>query len=458
MPRPPSLRHTARDALLALLLGALLAPFAHLLDLAIAAVAALAGLLPTALSSHPNPTNPANTIPLPWALPLTAACGALLSAFALARLAPECAGAGTDSALAAFHQHQGRLRRRVPFAKLCASALVVGSGGSGGRQGPIVQIGGAVGAWLAEALHLDAERRRALLVFGVAAGVGAAFRAPLGGGVFAAEFLCRGLGVVPHYLLPACLASASGALVAGAMAGSLGPVLPMPEVGPLAGPEAWLSALLLALFLAPWARGYVAAVQWVNRVSRRVPGPRPWATALGGLAAGTVALLAGVLAGDGRWFGVAGQSVGLLQQVLAGGFAGWGGVGLLVGVALAKLLATALTIGTGGSAGLFAPSLLLGAAAGGAGALAVGLWGGELSVAQGSLLGMAGVFAGAGRVPLATAVLVVELTGLRTLALPCLVVALVVYWGAGGGRRPGLFVHQPERLAGLSVADLPVRG
>lgn len=419
---------SVRDAALALLLGGLLAPFAAAFDAAIAGV--------TWLVEH------AKGAAWPWCLPLCAAGGALLSAWFVAAFAPECAGAGTDSALAAFHHHQGRLRARVPFAKLVASALVVGSGGSGGRQGPIVQIGGAVGAWLADVLRLPAERRQALLVYGIAAGIGAAFRAPLGGGLFAAEFLSRAPGLVPQFVLPACLASATGHLVGGACAGQWGPLLPALELPIHVGGMAWLGAALLGLGMAPVAWAYAAGLHAANHLSRRLPWPRQVVTALGGAVAGSVALGATWVAGARGATAVAGQGLGFLQEALAAHAGGWQEVAVLTALAAAKMLATAATIGTGGSAGLFAPALAVGAAAGGGLALASEPLGIGLTGAQGSLLGMAAVFGAAAKTPVAATVLVVELTGARGMALPCLLASAVAFAGCRGR---GLFVHQPLR-------------
>ena len=125
----------------------------------------------------------------PWRLPILVALGGLATGLIVQRFAPEAAGHGTDAAIDAFHRRGGVIRARVPIVKTIASALTLGSGGSGGREGPIAQIGAGFGSFLATRLGLPERDRRILLAAGVGAGVGSIFRAPLAGALFAAEML-----------------------------------------------------------------------------------------------------------------------------------------------------------------------------------------------------------------------------------------------------------------------------
>jgi CIC family chloride channel protein len=125
----------------------------------------------------------------PWWLVIVPAVGGLLSGYIVFKLAPEAEGHGTDAAIAAYHIGQGRIRPRVPIVKLVSSAITIGTGGSGGREGPIAQIGAGFGSLLATALRLSVSDRRILLACGMGAGVGAIFRALLAGALFAAEVL-----------------------------------------------------------------------------------------------------------------------------------------------------------------------------------------------------------------------------------------------------------------------------
>src|SRR5262249_19407342 len=125
----------------------------------------------------------------PWALLVVPAVGGILSGFLVYTVAPEAEGHGTDAAISAYHHHQGKIRPQVPLVKIVASALTLGTGGSGGREGPIAQIGAGFGSFLGSLLRLRPSDRRILMAAGMGAGVAAIFRAPLAGAIFAAEVL-----------------------------------------------------------------------------------------------------------------------------------------------------------------------------------------------------------------------------------------------------------------------------
>src|SRR5262249_39647498 len=143
----------------------------------------------------------------PWLLLVVPTVGGLLSGFLAFRYAPEAEGHGTDAAIAAYHTGNGYIRPRVPLIKLVASALTIGSGGSGGREGPIAQIGAGFGSLLATLLGYRVAERRVLLAAGMGAGIAAIFRAPLAGTLFAAEILYCSPEFEPEVILPAGLAS-----------------------------------------------------------------------------------------------------------------------------------------------------------------------------------------------------------------------------------------------------------
>ncbi len=142
----------------------------------------------------------------PWALPLIVAAGGLISGILVFRFAPEAEGHGTDAAIAAIHHDPRGIRSRIPAVKLVASAVTIGSGGSGGREGPTAQIGAGFGSYLARLLDLDARDARIAVSSGMGAGIGAIFRAPLGGAVLAAEIPFRD-DVDSEALVPAFVAS-----------------------------------------------------------------------------------------------------------------------------------------------------------------------------------------------------------------------------------------------------------
>ena len=121
--------------------------------------------------------------------------------------APEASGHGTDAVIDAYHNLGGRIRARVPFVKAVATAISLGTGGSGGREGPIAQIGAGFGSLLGQLLNLTRRQRRILLAAGMGAGVGAIFRAPLAGALFAAEILYREAEFEADVLIPTVLSS-----------------------------------------------------------------------------------------------------------------------------------------------------------------------------------------------------------------------------------------------------------
>jgi CIC family chloride channel protein len=149
-------------------------------------------------------TSPASTF-RPWLLLVIPAGGALLAGLVM-RYAPESRGGGGDATIEAFHRHDGVIRRRVLWVKPIASIATLGGGGSGGREGPTMHFGGALGSTVGRYLRVSARERRVLMVAGVAAGISAVFRAPLGAALIAIEMLYRD-DFESEALIPAVLAS-----------------------------------------------------------------------------------------------------------------------------------------------------------------------------------------------------------------------------------------------------------
>jgi CIC family chloride channel protein len=143
--------------------------------------------------------------------------GALLSGIIVFSLAPEAEGHGTDAAIGAFHQGKA-IRARIPLVKLVTSAITIGTGGSAGREGPAAQISAGFGSILATVLRLDAQDRRIALATGIGAGIGAIFRAPLGGAILAAEILFKD-DLEVEAIIPALMASIIGYSIFGAWSG-----------------------------------------------------------------------------------------------------------------------------------------------------------------------------------------------------------------------------------------------
>ncbi|REK19509.1 MAG: CBS domain-containing protein [Planctomycetota bacterium] len=354
----------------------------------------------------------------PWLLAVIPTVGGLAAGLLIFTFAPEAEGHGTDSVIEAYHQRQGFMRPRVPVVKIIASALTIGSGGSGGREGPIAQIGAGFGSVLADMLRLRPIDRRILLAAGMGAGIGAIFRAPVAGALFAAEVLYSSPEFEPEVILPAALASVIAYSTFGAVFGWT-PLFTIPELE-FADPLQLLAYTVLALAMVPAAMLYTRTFYGLTALFRRLPGPRHIRPAIGGLLTGLIGLALYYYFGDQRAlsvlaFGYAAVQGALLEPESMGAL-------LLLAVALGKLLTTSLTIGSGGSGGVFGPSMIIGGCLGGA----LGLVLNEIApslVPEPSafaVVGMAGFFAAAAKTPFSTMIIVSEMTGGYLLLLPAL--------------------------------------
>jgi CIC family chloride channel protein len=366
-------------------------------------------------------------------LALIPALGGLASGVLTAWLAPEAAGGGADATIEAYHRG-GVIRGRVIGVKGLASLLALSAGGSGGREGPTMQIGAAIGAAVGRVLPTRRAERRVLLVAGIAAGISAVFRTPLGAALLATEMLYRD-DFEADALVPSIFSSVVAYSIVIALFGETTLFGPLPRFPftPAHLPLYGLVALGVALAAAAFAR----SLDLVRRLSSRLAVPAWARPALGGLAMGCVgtALALWMRASHGpqaAGFGVFGGGYGALQVAMTGADwmpGGWAAVGLLAAVAIAKVVASALTIGSGAAAGDFAPSLviggLLGASAGHAARVLVGDPG--IDPAAFALVGMGTFYGGLAHAPLSALVLVAELAGSYDLLVPMMLSVGIAY-------------------------------
>ncbi len=384
----------------------------------------------------------------PWMLVVVCAAGGVASGLLVHVFAPEAAGHGTDAALEAFHHKSGLIRARVPIVKTIASAITLGTGGSAGREGPIAQIGAGFGSYLAGKLGMTPRDRRIMLAAGMGAGVGAIFRAPLAGALFAAEILYSDAEFESDVIVPATMSSIVAYLV---YCQSLPEAYRfMPLFGnqlrhSMSGPAELIPYGLLGVLLMVVGALYVRTFYGVHALFSKLP-------VSGFLRPGIGAALAASI-GVGLWYAWGREELAL--SVLATGYAGLQqalldaesvGIPLLVAIALLKILTTSLTIGSGGSGGVFGPSMVIGGCTG----AACGLWFHQWMpgiVPQSepfALVGMAGFFAGLANAPISTIIMVSELTGDYKLLLPttfCATICFVL------GRKINLYRSQvPSRM------------
>jgi CIC family chloride channel protein len=388
------------------------------------------------------------------ALLLFPVLGGLLSGVIVQLLARLPVQQGTDQMVLAFHRHDGVLPLRGPAIRAVAAVGLISFGGSAGPEGPIAGLGAAIGSSVGRLLRMTPRERRALLIAGCAAGVGAIFHCPLGGALFATSVLYRRPEFEGSALVPAFVASAVGYATFGIASGGsttlfqnanqlvFASALEIPIYVGLGLACGGVAALFGSLFRRVEA-GFASA-----RLARVPVWLRP---ALGGIVTGALALaLPQVMDGEYR----------MIQNALSGAlFVGGEGAArgalawaaLLAAIVVAKCVATSFTVGSGGAGGVLGPSLFLGGAVGASlGALLQGALPeiGSESLRQALIpVGMAGVLAASMRTPIAAMVMVVEMTGSFGLIVPLMFVVVTAY---GVGRRYGLVA---EQLA--SPADSP---
>lgn len=346
-----------------------------------------------------------------WLFLLLPALGGLLSGIVVYSLAPEAEGPGTDEMIKAFHVGRGSIRPRVPFVKGIATIATLCTGGSAGKEGPIAQIGAGLGSYLSERLGLSARDRRILLLAGAAGGLGAIFRAPLGSAITAIEVLYRE-DFESDALIPCVISSVTAYVLFVSILGGTR-IFAVPEF-PLATPIEIPGYLLLALLAVPVGRAYIALFEHTRRAFRGLALPRAFKPMVGGVGVGLI----------GFWFPEAyGAGWGYIQQALDGKFL----VQTLGFLVAAKILATCLTIGSGGSGGVFGPTLFIGGMLGGL----VG-YGGNLVApvlfphpSAFVLVGMASFFAGVASAPIGAMLMVTEMTGGYALLPPLMLVSFV---------------------------------
>ena len=361
----------------------------------------------------------------PWLLWVIPAVGAILGGLLSAKFAPETRGGGSDAIIDAFHNHGGNVRRRVPFVKALASILTLGFGGSGGREGPTMQIGGSIGSLVGRALKVTERERRILLVAGTAAGMAAVFRTPLGAAILAVEVLHRD-DFESDALVPSVLASVVSYSVFISFFGE-STLFAHATRYPFVPSHLPLYALM-AVVVSFMASAFLSALDFIKKTSASIKLPAWTKPGLGGLLLG--ALVTPFLMFVGPTIGRGGEGLGLLgggygaaQLAITGApwfQEGWRGAQLLLLLGVLKMVATALTVGSGGSAGDFGPSLVMGGIFGGAFGRLAQLVFHDPRIDPGAfaLVGMGTFYGGLAHVPIASLVMVCELAGSYDLLVP----------------------------------------
>jgi CIC family chloride channel protein len=374
-----------------------------------------------------------HTPPGPWGVLviLVPVVGALGVAFVVGTFAPEAKGHGVPEVMDSIYYREGRIRPVVVVIKSIASALSIGSGGSVGREGPIVQIGAAFGSTLGQIISMPVRQRIVLVAAGAGGGIAATFNSPHGGIAFAVELMLPAISArsVLHVALSTVVATHIGHLFFGRS-----PSFDVPDL-------AIFRAIDLPFAVMPWfvicgiAVGLLAtlmtrAIYWFEDRFEAMPGTYYTRHALGMLAVGLIIYgfltLSYPLFGQPAHYYVEGVGYATILDILRGDLQAPGFLLLLVG---AKLLVTCLTLGSGASGGIFSPSLYLGAALGAAvgGLLDRLIPGLEVSTVHFALAGMAGMVAGATGAVLTATIMLFEMTWNYGVIVPVIITATVAY-------------------------------
>jgi chloride channel protein, CIC family len=351
-----------------------------------------------------------------WFVVLAPVVGGLIYGPLVDWFAREARGHGVPEVMLAVAERGGRIRPAVAVIKSLASALCIGSGGSVGREGPIVQIGSALGSTLGQWLNVPESRMRLLVASGAAAGISATFNAPIAGVIFALELILRDFEVESFGVV--VLASVVANVIGRAAFGA-GAFLSLPafelhslgEYGLYAG--LGLVAALAGVVFIRVLYGMEDVADWLWR------GPEWLRPAVGGVVLGLLLLVLPQMYGVGY---------PVLESAIRGSYPVW----FLVVLLLGKIVATSLTIAIGGSGGVFAPSLFMGAMLGTAYGALMGHWLPGMTGPAGAygLVGMGAVFAGAARAPITAVLIIFELTGEYSIILP-LMFAIALSAGVG---------------------------
>jgi chloride channel protein, CIC family len=351
-----------------------------------------------------------------WMILLIPAIGGLISGFIVFRFAPEAEGHGTDAMIESFHRKRGIIRKRVPFIKTIASAITIGSGGSAGKEGPIAQIGSGFASFLASLLKKEDRDRRIMVLAGAAGGIGAIFKAPMGAALFATEVLYREPEFEFEAIIPSIFASIIAYSVFTLYSG-WGTVFHIPPLVSVITPSALLVYAVFGGICAIVGFLYISFFYGIrNRIFKPLPLPRFLKPAIGGFLLGGLGFFfPQVLGGGYNW----------IQSAIDGHMV----FSLMLVLVFAKIAATSFTISSGGSGGVFAPSLFIGAMLGGSFATLCSKLLPNLTVNPTAfvLVGMGGFFAGVAKVPIASLILVAEMTGGYSLIVPILIVSSISY-------------------------------
>lgn len=349
--------------------------------------------------------------------------GGLIVGLLVFFFAPEAKGHGVPEVMEAIALRGGRIRPIVAVIKSLASAICIGSGGSAGREGPIVQIGSALGSTLGQALDMSDDRIRTLVACGAAGGIAATFNAPIAGVIFALEIILGRFEI--RYFSTVVISSVTASVIGRVVFGDI-PAFPLPTEYGVNSHWEFLFYVLLGVLAAFVGVLFVRSLYWTEDIFDNWKKAPDWLKpALGGGLLGLMALVYPLT--TGVTYNQVPQVYNVGYEVITSALSNELVLGMVLALLFLKIFATSLTLGSGGSGGVFAPSLFMGAMLGTAFELSTRFIFPELVAPPGAyaLVGMAAVFAASAHAPITAIIILFELTGDYRIILPLMLTVVV---------------------------------
>jgi CIC family chloride channel protein len=358
----------------------------------------------------------------PWMIPIITGSGGLLVGIIVTKLSPESEGHGTDAVIDAYHHKGGKIRTRVPLVKGIASSITLGSGGSGGTEGPAGQIAAGLGYLIGKLFKLDENERRIAVAAGLGAGIGSIFKVPLGGAIFSAEVFYRRDFEI-RALIPGLVASVTGYTIFGFVFGWDRLFIVPFDLVKYTRPESLLLYAVVGLISAGVSVAYVKVFYAISDYFNKIRIKKFLKPAIGGVIVGIIGMfLPQVLGTSYGWLQIAIFKDYTLLPLYV--------IGLII---IFKILATSLTIGSGGSAGVFGPSMVIGGLLGAFigtvfHTLGLFLW---VDVSSVIIVSMVSFFGATAKTPISSIIMGSELTGGYAILAPMMLATFIAYIMSG---------------------------
>ncbi|MEB3825443.1 MAG: chloride channel protein [Desulfurococcales archaeon] len=356
----------------------------------------------------------------PWKLLATYIVGSAVSGMIVYKIAPETAGHGTDATIKAIHHYWGAIRARVPAVKLLTSGIFVGMGGSAGTEGPLVQSGSGIGNVVAQLLKADKRLRRTMAIAGIGGAIGAVFRAPLGGSIFAIEVLYR-RDYESDAFVPSIVTSITSYTIYSAYYG----FKPLFSIGKLSlGASDILFSVALGIFIVPFSVAFVKVFYYFEENMHRYLPNLYQRILVGGVLAGVTAFIITEIDPLSS-IGIVSRGYLAIEMAAKSSYIP---ITTLLLIAIGKILTTSMAVGMGNSGGVFAPMIVIGSMA--------GLMLGEIMQALGMhlagpaffvVVGMSAMIAASAKVPLTAIVMTSDMMGSNWMIPASALGAIIAY-------------------------------